>query len=81
LVVIVFTKDFFDEFDGIKLSIFIAAGQINLTEPSNGQTIIDFVIEALLLTRFFNERVEKFCFFDHSFLQSESVVKVDVAIH
>jgi len=74
-------RDLSNEFYGIELSIFIAAGQIHLAESSDGQTIVDLVIERCLLVRFLSKGVQKFCFLDHSFLQTEAVVEVDVPVN
>ena len=62
------------------MTILVASSEIYFTESSNGKTVINPVFDRVIVVIFINERIEEFSFLDKSFLQTESVVKVNISI-
>lgn len=67
------------ELDCVKLSIFIAAGQVNLAEASNGKAVKNLIFERILC-RLVSEWIKKFGLFEFALLKTQTIVEIYVSV-
>ena len=67
-------SSFFYKFNGIKSSIFAATGEIHLTEPSDCQTIINFIVENPIWVLLGHKTLEKETLTNCAFFYTQQVV-------
>lgn len=72
--------DFSDEFNYIELPIFETSCEVDFAESSNGQAVVNLVLEELIVYWCPEERIEKFCFLDESFFEAKTIVEIDISV-
>lgn len=71
---------FFYELDDIELAVLEAPREVDLAKPSNGQAVVNLILEEVIRGGSPKERIEKFCFLDESFFKAETVVEIYISI-
>lgn len=69
------------ELDGVELPVLQAASQVHLAEPSDRQTVVNLVLEGVLLSTILEEGGKELGPKYFPLIEAEAIVEVDVLIN